>query len=90
MKKRAELSAEMAAMRSSLAESPPAARAAEPAAARSATAAEDELTRALGELRECLGTLPSAAEEEIAAHPLASVAAAFLLGVAVGRLSRGI
>ena len=85
-----DLSAEIAALRAALV--PPRATV-EPA--QDATSAGDaepvgEVARLLGELRRHLAEAAPVAEEEIATHPLAAVAAAFLLGLALGRISRGI
>lgn len=44
---------------------------------------------ALQKLSEYLTGGTNKAEETLAAHPLAAVGAAFMLGVAVGRMSRG-
>ena len=49
-----------------------------------------EIERVLGELQERLSEAADDAEDIIAAHPFASVAAAFLLGVLVANvMSRG-
>jgi ElaB/YqjD/DUF883 family membrane-anchored ribosome-binding protein len=49
-----------------------------------------EIERVLGELQEHLGEATDEAEDIVAAHPFASVAAAFLLGVLVANvMSRG-
>lgn len=47
-----------------------------------------EVERVLQELQLRLAEVTEGAEDTIAAHPLASVGAAFLLGIAVGRLIR--
>ena len=49
-----------------------------------------EVERILRELQLRLAEMTNDAEDAIAAHPLASVGAAFLLGVAVGRLTKRI
>lgn len=47
-----------------------------------------EYTNALQKLSDYLAGTVDDAEETLAAHPFVSVGAAFLLGIAVGRLSR--
>ncbi|MBZ0147603.1 MAG: hypothetical protein K8F62_08700 [Pseudorhodoplanes sp.] len=49
-----------------------------------------EIERVVRELQSRLTEATEAAEDTIAAHPLTSIAAAFLLGIAVGRLTRRI
>ena len=51
---------------------------------------DQELTAALRELRDGVLRRAEGAEDFIAEHPAASVSAAFLLGLAVGRLMRGL
>jgi len=59
-------------------------------APKDATGARAEIEKVLHDLQERLGEATEEAEDAIAAHPLASVAAAFLLGVLVTNLlSRG-
>jgi ElaB/YqjD/DUF883 family membrane-anchored ribosome-binding protein len=59
-------------------------------APKEASGARAEIEKVLCDLQERLGEATDEAEDAIAAHPLASVAAAFLLGVLVTNLlSRG-
>jgi ElaB/YqjD/DUF883 family membrane-anchored ribosome-binding protein len=51
---------------------------------------ESELITVLRELKDGLVAAADNADEIIVAHPVASVGAAFLLGLAVGRLMRGL
>jgi len=50
---------------------------------------ETELERALHELRRHMTGVAKEAEEMVAEHPMASLAAAFCLGMIAGRLSGG-
>jgi hypothetical protein len=50
---------------------------------------ETELERALHELRRHMTDVATEAEEMVAEHPMASLAAAFCLGMIAGRLSGG-
>lgn len=59
-------------------------------AASKALGARPEIEKVLRDLQDRLGEAADEAEDTIAAHPFASVAAAFLLGVLVANLmSRG-
>lgn len=51
---------------------------------------ESELVAALREFKDGLVQMAESADDIIGAHPATSVGAAFLLGLAVGRLTRGI
>ena len=51
---------------------------------------ESELIIALRELKDGLMHAAESADDVIVEHPVASVGAAFLLGLAVGRLMRGL
>ncbi|MET0867000.1 MAG: hypothetical protein ABWY35_02785 [Pseudorhodoplanes sp.] len=62
----------------------------EAAAAPDASGARAEIEKVMRDLQERLGEAADTAEDTIAAHPLASVAAAFLLGILVANfMSRG-
>ena len=50
---------------------------------------ETKLEQALGELHRYLTSAAAEAEEVVAEHPMASLAAAFCLGMIVGRVSGG-
>jgi ElaB/YqjD/DUF883 family membrane-anchored ribosome-binding protein len=80
------LRAEIAALKSDL--EPPAAAPAP--AAPSESEQSREITRLLGELQRHLAEAIPPAEEQIAAHPLPAIGAAFLLGLLLGRASRRI
>jgi ElaB/YqjD/DUF883 family membrane-anchored ribosome-binding protein len=54
------------------------------------TAEESELVATLRELKDGLIAVAENADDVIITHPVASVGAAFLLGLAVGRLMRGL
>lgn len=59
-------------------------------ASNATSGARTEIEKVLGELQERMSGAADEAEEMIAAHPFASVAAAFLLGVLVANfMSRG-
>lgn len=77
-----DLRAEIVALKAALVPSPGTASAEDAAPA-------SEVARVLRELQHQLAEAASAAEEGIAAHPLAGVAASFLLGFALGRASKG-
>ena len=93
----ASLEDELEALRRELAQIPPivgkageAVAGAAQAAASAAAEAHPEIERVLRELQERLGDATDDAEDIIAAHPFASVAAAFLLGILVANfMSRG-
>ncbi len=55
-------------------------------AADATSAATAEFERLLGDIRTHLADAESEAEGFVASHPLASVASAFLAGVAIGRM----
>jgi len=84
------VAAELAALRAELdraaaASSPPAASRAEPdAAEHEQSEGQLQIERLLQELQSVLSGAAGGAEELIAEHPLPSVSAAFLLGLAVG------
>lgn len=88
---------ELEALRRELQQVPRMAEEVEAAAATTATAAaqrpsdmRSEIERVLGELQARLTEATDDAEDIVAAHPFASVAAAFLLGVLVANvMSRG-
>ncbi|MET0278817.1 MAG: hypothetical protein ABW198_10855 [Pseudorhodoplanes sp.] len=62
----------------------------EAAAAPDVSGARAEIEKVMRDLQERLGEAADTAEDTIAAHPLASVAAAFLLGILVANfMSRG-
>jgi ElaB/YqjD/DUF883 family membrane-anchored ribosome-binding protein len=48
---------------------------------------ESEIDRALNELKQCFADVAEEAEELIDERPVASLAAAFVLGLVIGRLS---
>lgn len=81
-----DFTAEIAALKAALV--PPNAAPQADHAGPAAEAVPGEVMRLLGDLRRRLAEVAPAAGEEIAAHPLAGVAAAFLLGFVLGRLSR--
>lgn len=61
-----------------------------PAPSQDAMREEPELAAALRDLKAGLLQVAENADDIVAEHPAASVGAAFLLGLAVGRLLRGI
>jgi ElaB/YqjD/DUF883 family membrane-anchored ribosome-binding protein len=87
----ANLQEELEALRRELSQTPVLEEAeAASAAPNDRQGARAEIEKVLGELQEKLGEAADSAEDTIAAHPFASVAAAFLLGVLVANmLSRG-
>jgi ElaB/YqjD/DUF883 family membrane-anchored ribosome-binding protein len=92
--KSAGIEDELEALRRELQEVPPVVEevgaAAAGAAAAAAAGARPEIERVLRELQERLGEAADEAEDYVAAHPFASLAAAFLLGVLVANvMSRG-
>ena len=58
----------------------------EAAAAEAETPPQGEVETLLRELESCLGKAGEEAEELVTRHPLAAVAAAFLLGILAGRM----
>lgn len=88
----ARIQEELEALRRELSEAPVVKQVKEAAAEAvdKASAARPEIESVLGELQERLSGATDEAEEMIAAHPFAAVAAAFLLGVLVANfMSRG-
>ena len=63
-------------------------RTAKAEAAAAAEAPQGEVETVLRELESCLGKAGEEAEELVTRHPLAAVAAAFLLGILAGRMVR--
>ena len=61
-----------------------------PASEPQVTYEEPELVAALRDLKDHLVQLAEGADDIIGEHPAASVGAAFLLGLAIGRLMRGL
>jgi ElaB/YqjD/DUF883 family membrane-anchored ribosome-binding protein len=81
-----KLAKDLAELRAERAVEPPSA--APPAGeAGSGSTAVDEGTEALRKLADYVTTRAGEAEETLAEHPLVGVAAAFLLGLAIGRIS---
>lgn len=84
-----KLAKDVADLRAQRAAEPPLATSSS-AAAKETTAADadvDEGTEALRKLADYVTSKASEAEETLSDHPLVGVAAAFLLGLAVGRIS---
>lgn len=81
----ARLQEELESLRRELAQAPVVAeaKAAAANAVKEASGARSEIEKVLSDLQERMSGAADEAEEMIAAHPLASVAAAFLLGVLV-------
>ena len=90
-KELAKLAKDLAALQAERAAAPPpdpAQASPAPAADTAAETAEtDEGTEALRKLAEYVTSKAGEAEETLSDHPLVGVAAAFLLGLAVGRIS---
>lgn len=53
----------------------------------SADTPDSEIDRALNELKQCFADVAEEAEELVGEHPIASLAAAFVLGLVIGRIS---
>ncbi len=88
----ARIQEELEALRRELAQAPVVeeVKAAAAEAVKEASGARSEIEKVFGELQERMSGATDEAEEMIAAHPFAAVAAAFLLGVLVANfMSRG-